>query len=477
MDNIRNTINQQLKHFTNKQYNSNLLGESLEELAKRCTAKTLSGPDREANSTFVEALQGSSSDDSASKELVGVLKRRLQLDNAHKQWLSVKLVSTVLQECPEQLSYGHKRSLLEAVAEVARKPSNKTVNPNGETVSESGRKVKQAAMDLLRQHGADGQEALRGVVGLGGAAEAQRALRQARESHAGLGGGVTLGAIAEETNNSITAVTGHVELVQELLLGDSSGEFEESLINDLMSEVATYHEVFEPLLAQLAAIETPEAEMLLARALEAFDMISSCQQMYSDVMEARRQGLVGSEAAPEPGAAAQPPGEAAGPQGQQDAFDMLGLGELQSALEESQRPAAVDPFAASDPGGALGAAEPATGGLPASGAAAAAKVYAPAPEQARDPAMMDSAGHYPPQAQEAGSDPFAVLMAGGSQPAAPGAQNAYRISEAAQPAQGFSSNNPFAAAEPDAQIPQPAGGRAEDEWDMFFKERNTNPSM
>ena len=45
------------------------------------------------------------------------------------------------------------------------------------------KQAKSAAIEMLRTHGQTGQNALRSVVGLGGAAEMQRALQQSLEAH------------------------------------------------------------------------------------------------------------------------------------------------------------------------------------------------------------------------------------------------------------------------------------------------------
>ena len=98
----------------------------------------------------------------------------------------------------------------------------------------------------------------------------------------------------------------------------------------------------------------------MAQALEAYDQISSCQQLASEVAMARATGVDGTESFVSPAKGQQQGG--AGSAGAAAAaspdFDVLGLGELQSALDSTaaataqlqQAPApaaaAVDPFMA-----------------------------------------------------------------------------------------------------------------------------------
>jgi len=228
-------VENQIKHLTNGQYSTNLLGESLEDLAKKCTAKTLPAPDPQANEAFLEAVRSSSAeeDSNASRELVSVLRRRLAMENSHKQWLAIHLVSDLMRESPQSLTSSGREEVLACVADLTRHPSTKTNNPNGEAASESMRKAssvavglrddskalaactamvllarlqhpmhrergqlahmmvnvrpmeqtKLAALDLLRTTGGMGQQALRHAAGIGGAADMQRALQHAQHQH------------------------------------------------------------------------------------------------------------------------------------------------------------------------------------------------------------------------------------------------------------------------------------------------------
>mmetsp|Transcript_6934 Transcript_6934/g.19576 ORF Transcript_6934/g.19576 Transcript_6934/m.19576 type:complete len:531 (+) Transcript_6934:201-1793(+) len=529
MEHIRNArqqVENQIKHLTNGQYSTNLLGESLEDLAKKCTAKTLPAPDPQANEAFLEAVRSSSAeeDSNASRELVSVLRRRLAMENSHKQWLAIHLVSDLMRESPQSLTSSGREEVLACVADLTRHPSTKTNNPNGEAASESMRKTKLAALDLLRTTGGMGQQALRHAAGIGGAADMQRALQHAQHQHQGGGGNASSWQVlASDTDSCISTVQGHVELLQELLLGDGTGDFEQDLINDLMSEMVTYAQTFEPLLGQLAAIEMPEAEALLAKALEAFDMIGQCQQLQSDVVEARLTGQAppgASASAPAPATAAAAPAL-----NNQNSFDALGLGELQSALEATQTPpaapfaqmsgdpfaappaamaAVADPFAASTSPPPAGAANPFGQSEPlmaASPQGAAVDPFA-ALATGADPFLQTSAEtqQSPPPAPQpsavAAVDPFAALTATGPVPtASTQSPNSHLSPEAllqdltkapkaggtpekgvpmkAAGASQFSANNPFAAVAPAAPaMPAPETAAAiDDEWDKFFAER------
>uniref|UniRef100_A0A7S1SK17 GAT domain-containing protein n=2 Tax=Tetraselmis chuii TaxID=63592 RepID=A0A7S1SK17_9CHLO len=267
--------------------------------------------------------------------------------------------------------------------------------------------------------------------------------------------------------------------------------------------------MFEPLLAQLATVESPEAEALMAQALEAYDSIGTCQQLHTDVIEARQtmqstggDGEGFAPAAPPPPAA--PPAAAPLPVAQasaagQDPFDMLGLGELQMALETSQAPAAqtVDPFAyptqqqqpppqqqqeqwapsasnADDPFASAAAAPSAVDDDPFLAlATGGGTVPAHEPQPAPVVGHSNDPHHLSPDAL------LADLTKSPHKPIGAPSGTAMRAAPAPPT---FSANNPFAepapAAEPPQQQQQPAiasQNSVDDEWDMFFKDRVTSP--
>ncbi len=94
----------------------------------------------------------------------------------------------------------------------------------------------------------------------------------------------------------------------------------------------------------------------MAQALEAYDLISSCQQLASDVKQARATGFDGTEAFETVSGGASGRDGAYGFEQQAapvSSFDSLGLGELQSALNSSAQqqqqlfapaPFSADPF-------------------------------------------------------------------------------------------------------------------------------------
>lgn len=269
--------------------------------------------------------------------------------------------------------------------------------------------------------------------------------------------------------------------------------------------------MFEPLLAALASVESPEAEALMAQALEAYDGIGNCQQLHADVMEARQAGLVGGEAEPAaaPASGGAPPtgavvsNSAGGGTGAVDPFDMLGLGELAVSLEAANAapaPASADPFA-------LPAQQP-----PAP-APAAPSSSTPPPEEDPFMALATGGGTIPPRRAappppQAAPAPAAVPLpvnrlspdvlladltktpprqnaapAGMSMKAARAAPSSSATAPAAPAAPAYSKNNPFAQEPPPAAAPatDPARGLAaqssvDDEWDMFFKDRAAAPA-
>lgn len=82
-----------------------------------------------------------------------IIRRRLQMENPHKQWLAVDLTRHLLGACRERLR-PYRTELLYHVARVAIKPNKK----GPITAQHNARK---AATDYLHQCGDEGQNALR----------------------------------------------------------------------------------------------------------------------------------------------------------------------------------------------------------------------------------------------------------------------------------------------------------------------------
>lgn len=82
-----------------------------------------------------------------------IIRRRLQMENPHKQWLAVDLTRHLLSACNERLR-PYRTELLYHVARVAIKPNKK-----GPITAQH--KARKAATDYLHQCGEEGQNALR----------------------------------------------------------------------------------------------------------------------------------------------------------------------------------------------------------------------------------------------------------------------------------------------------------------------------
>ena len=82
-----------------------------------------------------------------------IIRRRLQMENPHKQWLAVDMTRHLLSACHERLR-PYRTELLYHVARVAIKPNKK-----GPITAQH--KARKAATDYLHQCGEEGQNALR----------------------------------------------------------------------------------------------------------------------------------------------------------------------------------------------------------------------------------------------------------------------------------------------------------------------------
>lgn len=81
-----------------------------------------------------------------------ILRRRLNMENPHKQWLAVDLVRHVLGTCPERLR-PFRGDLIREVARVADKPNKK-----GPLAAQQN--ARKSALEFLQSCGQEGHQAL-----------------------------------------------------------------------------------------------------------------------------------------------------------------------------------------------------------------------------------------------------------------------------------------------------------------------------
>lgn len=91
-----------------------------------------------------------------------ILKRRLDMQNPHKQWLAVDLVGTVLGQCADHMRM-YRTDMLAAVAKVS-------VKPNKRGPVEAKKAARRQAIEFLKSQGPEGLNAIRMASGVGGGA-------------------------------------------------------------------------------------------------------------------------------------------------------------------------------------------------------------------------------------------------------------------------------------------------------------------
>lgn len=296
-------------------YADQLLGSGLEEQIRRATAKSLPGPDLALNRRIVEAINAELNQYSAH-QLASVLKGRLTLKNAHKQWLALELVQEILEGCPKVIEPA-RSDILEDVAQIAAQPMNRY----GSDLP-GQQHCKNASFALLKKYGHEGQDAMREAVGLGGTTRfdkddvpdlsrlgrkslnepysksdpySSRSDTYGRDSHReGSSADNSFSAVREKVQMGIATSHSHTEVLQDMVLNLSEGasrrdaDHDKTVLKDLVKEMVTFRNKFEGTLESLSQFETREAQSLMTEALEAMDTMNNAIILQNEVLTARK---------------------------------------------------------------------------------------------------------------------------------------------------------------------------------------------
>ncbi|GLI61839.1 hypothetical protein VaNZ11_004346 [Volvox africanus] len=268
-------------------YADNLLGESLQDQLRKATGRELLEPSEELTSEVVDTINQDIADGKDSKEIVGLLKKRLRNDNPHKQWLTVLLVGRVMRDCAGALG-SHQEELLQEVARVMARPARQD--------SSAGRTTRQAAKELLRSYGRRGSIAFRAInrstlESASASAEYAAAVNAAVAREAAI--------VVQEVKSLIEQAQANTELLSEMLVAEqeqdgqsgaksslepSGDEFENELMRELVTEVQELRSLFDAYLEQLQSMSgEPEVEDIMIKALEAVDMLDGALALQQDV--------------------------------------------------------------------------------------------------------------------------------------------------------------------------------------------------
>ncbi|KIY99563.1 hypothetical protein MNEG_8398 [Monoraphidium neglectum] len=462
-------------------FHNPIYGESLYELARKATTRQIDLPDEVLNQQIVHMINEERATPMAAADSVAILKKRLNMEHPQKQFLSVVLTAKVLREAGAAVG-PYTEELLTEVARVAARPSYN---------SPQAMRAKQAAMEVLRDYGRLGHDAFRQAVaapppyarpgyapgvplgaappGPPGAAPQQRdpaSLAAERQS------------LLDEIVRMVHQAHGSCEIVNEILVAESDApgaagaggagvggvggeeakaEFERDMVEQLSGDLTALRDSFNSYLEQLGGLQGPDAEEVMAKALDAVDLLDRTLAKASEAQEKRLlapRTPAAAAAAPQPpapalaeptptaangagaaaGAAAATAAAAAAAAAVTERAKSLNLIDFDDtplpaapSVAASAAPATQDPFALGSPTGSIAA--PAT-------AAAAPPASAPAADD---------------------SDPFAVLAAtsSGGAPPAPAA-TAAPTAAAADP---FADATPAWGA-PSAAVPAPGPGVA-----------------
>ncbi|GIL75610.1 hypothetical protein Vretimale_15135 [Volvox reticuliferus] len=274
-------------------YADNLLGESLQDQLRKATGRELLEPSEELTSQVVDTINQEIADGKDSKEIVGILKKRLRNDNPHKQWLTVLLVGRVMRDCAGALG-SHQEELLQEVARVMARPARQD--------SSAGRTTRQAAKELLRSYGRRGSIAFRAVnrstlETASASAEYAAAINAAVAREAAI--------VVQEVKSLIEQAQANTELLSEMLVaeqehdgqlgpkssaGPAGDEFENELTRELVTEVRELRGLFDAYLEQLQSMSgEPQVDEMMIKALEAVDMLDGALALQKDVASNQRE--------------------------------------------------------------------------------------------------------------------------------------------------------------------------------------------
>ena len=227
-----------------------------------------------------------------------MIKDRLRLSNPHKQWLALKLLEVILENCRDTIGF-LQPDLLQEVARVMYEPSKPE--------TEEGKKVRFTAKELLKKYGQAGTNAFRAVhannqtasgMFMGGFGPADAALYGAPAPGQGPPPGQYLssqsfappssgypqaadngsgprGQLQDEVRQLIDKSKSNAELLSDMLLNasGSTDDFESDLIKDLLTQCREMREILNGYLEKLAVQPGEVMEKLLAQTLEAADSL------------------------------------------------------------------------------------------------------------------------------------------------------------------------------------------------------------
>ncbi|GMH35859.1 hypothetical protein BSKO_03727 [Bryopsis sp. KO-2023] len=269
--------------FKNQRYQHNLSGENFAGLVRQATAKTVLAPDEAKNREIIRVIQDPESELPAA-EISTVLRRRLRMENPHKQYLAVLLTRDVMMACARKIRTVYAELLYE-IAVVAVQPSM----PG----TPAARKAKQAALEVLRGHEQAGNSAFKAASGLGLNSLQQQITRaQAAELRSSAGNTSNTGnaeSVLSQLEKFGQIAKSHSDVFCDMLVSSEPGQLEETLIGELMREMQQMQEMLPKLIDKTSNMEGQRPEKALAEGMEALDAIEKAFKVHGDVKDGRAQ--------------------------------------------------------------------------------------------------------------------------------------------------------------------------------------------
>ncbi|BDA41595.1 hypothetical protein COCOBI_02-3760 [Coccomyxa sp. Obi] len=243
------------------------------ELCRQATNKSLAGPDATLNELIISRIKSGKVN---NKEVVDVLKNRLEQKRPHKVYLALNLIQLIYCECPGYFQELQQDQLLGEISRFAQSPMDRFSKD-----LRSGQQAKVLAFEILGN--------------IQGATKSPHA-RSAEHGSADTLQHEQFSALTDQRVHSLIArAHSQIELVQEAVLplsGSDESTVSEGDARFLEASVAAlrgYQADLENAVNVLASQDTEASSSLMSECLKAMDALHTTMALHKEVMEASQK--------------------------------------------------------------------------------------------------------------------------------------------------------------------------------------------
>ncbi|CAL8460528.1 g57 [Coccomyxa elongata] len=244
-------------------------------MCRQATNKSLPGPDATLNELIIARIKSGGVN---NKEVMDVLRNRLEQKRPHKVYLALNLIQLILFECPGYFQELQQAQLLGEISRYAQRPMDRFSKD-----LRSGQQAKVLAFEILGN--------------MQGAAKSPHA-RTVEQGAADTLQHEQFAALTDQRVHSLIArAQSQIELVQEAVLplsGSDESTVSEGDARFLDASVAAlrgYQADLENAVNVLAGQDTEASSALMSECLKAMDALHTTMAFHKEVMEASKKTI------------------------------------------------------------------------------------------------------------------------------------------------------------------------------------------